>query len=368
MIHTISIMSLPIIYYISRSLARFFSSERYYLSIPYMGSTLAILLYMSQSQPFDIPEIVERIFLSVFLFSIGYQTVPFLKKAFFYRSVGLVFLTMTLIASMELSSRFLDDPYRSLFGSVFFAYNKDVLLYTFDSRVVPFIEFWGSLQLILVFAVTPFFLLFAERVIKPVSSFLKEESAAFSVKDSGFLYVSLWLGMLVLILLADLLKDHFLFLYDYVFAMAAGGIVRVMERWSQMDTQKRARLIHQTGSLHLYVFIIITITEQFYSVTDDFHTYFQTNIFILILFKTVLMGVLSIYVVKKWQTSWDGSEMMVAAVAGWTFSLNAPVVCMHGMRTAVNKCGPAPLLFIIPPIILWLVNYIHLWLLAVLRI
>jgi Na+/glutamate symporter len=41
--------------------------------------------------------------------------------------------------------------------------------------------------------------------------------------------------------------------------------------------------------------------------------------------------------------------------------LNAPVICMHGMRTVVNKYGPAPnVLLIIPPVILWFVNYIQL--------
>jgi ESS family glutamate:Na+ symporter len=58
----------------------------------------------------------------------------------------------------------------------------------------------------------------------------------------------------------------------------------------------------------------------------------------------------------------------IETAAGWTFMLNTPVVCMHGMRTAVNRIGPAPyVLLIVPPVILWMVNYIHLAILLILE-
>lgn len=346
--------------------------ERFYISIPFIGSLLTILIYLIFTLPLEVPQIIERGFLCVFIFSIGYQTVPFLKKKFIHRSIGLVFLTIFLITLMELLSKFLSDPYQSLFGSIFFAYNRDLLRTVVDSQTVPYIEFWGSLNMILVYLMTPLFLSITEKTIKPDSSFhlfIKKETFPFSFKWTGVTVLTLWLLTLGLIWLSTLFEDHILFLYDFVFALVAGGLMRKAEEKYQKKSKKRTHIIHQIGTLHLYLFIIVTITGQFHFLMDQYDTYFNVNIFFFILIKVVIIGGISIYSMKKCHSKWEGSELMVGAIAGWTFSLNAPVVCMHGMRTAMNKWGPAPyILFIIPPIILWIVNYIHLWLLAILQI
>lgn len=116
---TLTILSLPIIYYISKLLSRKYLSQNYYISIPYTGSLLTVMICLTFELTFEVPSSVSRVLLCVFLFSIGYQMVPFLNKKFLYRSMGLILLTIILITSMELFSKLVEEPYQSLFGSIF---------------------------------------------------------------------------------------------------------------------------------------------------------------------------------------------------------------------------------------------------------
>ncbi|WP_421379783.1 hypothetical protein ACOJQI_16260 [Bacillus salacetis] len=368
----ISIIAIIIIYRISMTLSNFLNSQFFYISIPYIGSLLGILL-STFVLPIELPDMMSRIFLTIFLFSIGYQTVPYLKKRFFIRMIWLIFVTALLMAGFEWISRFIPGEGGELLGSIFFAYNENVLEMFVPSERLTYFQYWGHLQLLIVFFITPLFLYFFERVYrlskKEVSQ--KESILTFRAKDKGTLMIiiGLWLVALTVITLSSFLKTENFFIYDFVLGMISGMLFRLyQQRLNKPPAKKTLELVGMIGTLHLYIFIISTIITSSHFVSLFTGTYFDLNVFVLFLLKTIFLMMGMLLVLPKLIRKWSGSEKMVAAVAIWTFSLNAPVVCMHGMRTAMNKWGSAPhVLFIIPPVILWLVNYVHAALLLILQ-
>ncbi|UII54158.1 hypothetical protein LS684_10630 [Cytobacillus spongiae] len=116
--------------------------------------------------------------------------------------------------------------------------------------------------------------------------------------------------------------------------------------------------VNQLGTIGLYLFIILTVYK-----TSNLLTFFPFEHLLIIVSKSIIVGILSFSICLMLLRRFTEAERIVVIVAMWSFTLYAPVVCMHARRTAVNRVGPAPyVLLVVPLIILWLINYVHVWL------
>lgn len=327
---------------------------------------IAIISNLFLSITFSIDPFMERIFVSVFLFSIGYQIAISFTKMYLKRLLILTGLCTLILVSLHGFAYFFVDELKWLVGPIMFAFN-DELFYRIvtDIDEISFIYFWAKIQMLLIFVLTPIFLLLVAYfhpkkdtstsinineviTIKGRYSFTVIVTAIFSVY-----FKITWLG------------DTLPFIFDFVITMLLGIIVGL---WSNKNLQKDTRMklnteFHQLGTFGLYGFIISAI----YSVIFIDIQLFSWNFFLVVVAKTLIIAIITIFAVLRMFKHLTYYESIVAMVATWTFILNAPVTCMHGMRTAVNKYGPVPgVLLIVPPVILWLVNYIHLLLFLIL--
>lgn len=311
----------------------------------------------------NFPEVVRRLSVTVFLFSIGLQITLNFSKSYTIRLLNLLMLSIAIITIMDLfSSLMLDHDGRWLFGSMMFAYNQDIVevIVTEESR--DFIRFWGSVQMIIVFLLTPLYLNLS-------FSIFKDPKSAIPLVPKEKIHIPLTKETLVIFSLSYLFylaskataSFSFLFLYDFVFSLVAGMIYGsyLVRKRSPLIKQK-AELFQMAGTAGLYLFIILSVNNIHSADWDQLNS----RLFLLIIFKTILTGVITFIVSIIFFKKWTIADKITATVAGWTFMLNEPVICMHGMRTAVNRLGPAPsVLLVVPPVILWIINYFHLGLL-----
>ncbi|KJE27440.1 putative membrane protein [Geobacillus kaustophilus] len=355
---------LGIILKISELLERKYHLHRYYLSIPFIGSVILLIITILTKVIFhyslESPFLFQRVAVTIFLFSIGFQISLFVNKLFFKRFVILLAICVALLFSFAFISYFVPQPYNFIMGDWFFAYNEDFIKLTVPSYIQSEIVFWGYGQLAIVFFLTPVFLLI-------VSKWLKKQNISNSMDLINHLYqekmtIPFTRETAYVILFSFgivVLTQHItvLFLYDYVYAMFGGFCYGLLAKTKQLKPDEKTIMLQQLGTVGLYLFIMTSIQKiAFFDWTRLSYTFF----FILIL-KTIIVAVFVVRTVTWLFSDLSFSEKLVSAVAGWSFILSAPIVCMHGMRTAVNKHGAVPyILLIIPPIILWLVNYIHL--------
>ncbi|WP_281976261.1 hypothetical protein [Halobacillus litoralis] len=171
------------------------------------------------------------------------------------------------------------------------------------------------------------------------------------------------MGLLVLSVstASVLLNEHVLqgsipFLFDYVFTAFVGYAIGKSHVALSNRTFPYLEDMSNLGTLSLYAFICVTIYEAAQVGFDSFRPIF----FILILTKTLVIGLMTIGIVLVALKKMKKEEKMISIVAGWTLLLNAPVTCMHGMRSVTSKLGPVPqVLLIVPPVVLWLINYVQ---------
>lgn len=340
--------------------------QGWFISIPYLASIIALavsyLLYTFYGISLSLPFFLQRLAVTIFLFSIGYQIALILGKKFMFRMGILIVVSLTGIAALKISSAALPAGVGIIFGSSMFAYNIFLVEKITPVDFIDYLIYWSSLQMIIVFMLTPLFLLISKRHLfkrEQNYHFVKRpiiETLHIPYNREVFLVMAAS-GLFVFITL-QVNELNAYFLHDFVFGLILGVFTGVIEKRRNLHTKKAAQL-NQLGSIGLYVFIVSAINEFVFIR----HELFDGTTLLLIFIKTILIGFLSLLVLSRFFRSLSPSEKLVACVAGWTFMLNAPVVCMHGMRTVVNLYGPAPyVLLIVPPVILWMVNYFHLWL------
>jgi len=349
----------------AEKLERLFKLHRWYISIPFIGSILLIVLSKWGSGWFSLsfPPIFQRLVLTIFLFSIGYQIAFIFNRKYFYRVLFLIGICLFLISSLHLVSFLFPDSMHWVLSSILFAYNLDVVYYTVPKQWISYIHYWGSIQMLVVFLLTPILLIIVEKRLRrlnhPSSLYLVHqyhEKMRIPINFTSFFVV--FIAFLFVKLPAIF---NIPFVYDYVYSLMFGLLIGYFFGHKKGKTKKAT--IEQLGTVALYTFIMTTIIQNY----QVHHNYFSINIFLLILIKTFVIAFICFFVVYSFFQKLSYHERMVAFVAGWTFILNAPVVCMHGMRSVTNKLGAAPyVLLVIPPVILWLVNYLHVWLLQAL--
>jgi sodium--glutamate symport carrier gltS len=211
-----------------------------------------------------------------------------------------------------------------------------------------------------VFFLTPLFLITIS-YFHPKSNSLLELDRNQKIKtDNGISFVVVAFAILIIYIKNTWIMETIPFLQDFVLTMLAGIRVGIWCKKNVTDQKKKKlnQQFHQLGTLGLYGFIITAIYSVFFI---DLQMFSWTH-FLFIILKTIFIAMITFVFVLLVFKKLSFFESMVSMVAGWTFILNAPVTCMHGMRTVVNKYGPVPdILLIIPPVILWLVNYLHLF-------
>ncbi|MEQ6389955.1 hypothetical protein RZN22_11580 [Bacillaceae bacterium S4-13-58] len=337
-------------------------SQLYFISPPLISGIILFMITIVINRVFTIPLLVpnqlDRLFVSVFIFSIGvlmafiYQRRHWLHLLYLSIGCGILLFFLQLII-------FLVPSHFVLYaGSYMFAWNDEILKLIVPLEDQNTFYFWAMVELFIIFITTPIYLrLLEKRLIKKVPINIQSPPKLLSVKQPiSILVILLSIGI---VWLNDRINFVLPFLFDFVFLGIIGYIFgrHMKQSWTKETVETINEHIQQIGSIGLYGFIII----QFHHVGILNWNLFDTKIFLFLIVKTFVLAIF-IYIGIRWLFVYHSdNERVIVAIAGWTFILNAPVTCMHGMRSVVNKYGPAHnILLIIPPVILWIVNYIHL--------
>ncbi|MGM7682894.1 hypothetical protein ACSVDA_12145 [Cytobacillus sp. Hm23] len=358
----VSIILLILVMKFSESIVIKYGLQNYFVSIPFIGSVLMFIISAFFNDPLTFPLELERIMVTAFLFSIGMQMASVLNRKYISRLVALIIICALLITFLNVISYLLSGTDTWVFSSIMFAFNIELVSTFVSEDDLTLVSYWCSIQMLLVFFITPIFLLLSRQFyskdnLQDRHIGKKEKLHIPFTKESAYL-------LAITTMIVAVFKYHLFpnipFVYDFVLGMFIGLCNGLHLLRTDMHLYKKKTEQHQKlGTISLYGFIILNIYRSF--MID--HSMFSLSILYLIIIKTVIIAILSIFIVHICFKKWTFSEKMVAAVAGWTFMLNAPVVCMHGMRTVVNRYGSSPyVLLVVPPVILWLVNYVHLWL------
>jgi hypothetical protein len=336
--------------------------QKWFVSIPYTTTILIVpisyILYHLFHIELTLPFFMQRLAVTIFLFSIGYQIAAIMNKKYLIRLLILSVISILIITLLNLITIPLPEYHQIIFGSAMFAFSPFIMEYVTLNRNTDFLLYWSSIQMIIVFMCTPVFLLLSNRILfrKLKKERIDNVQEIISVPFTRLNLFVIALSSIFVLLTIKLHFFNFLFLHDFVFGLLSGFLLGIVSKYYDLQNEKATQL-HQFGSLGLYIFIVATINQ----VSFVHHELFSWSILSLIVLKTLFVGFVSVLVMMYFFKSLTIEEKLVATVAGWTFILNAPVVCMHGMRTVVNRYGPAPyVLLIIPPIILWFVNYLHI--------
>lgn len=364
--------SMPVVFLIiiiSQKISNSFNTNKFFVSIPLIGSLILIivnqLILLFGSPPLQINPLVERLFVAIFLFSIGFQMALRYKKKHWVRIGILLIICLLLLTTLKLVVYRINDHLTQLVvGPYMFGYNIELL-----NRFIPSLyhdQFLTivSIQMLIIFYLTPIFLLLIE---KYYPHFLKAEAA----KKKEHLIEALWprfivlnliplfVAVLSLVFKIYMVKEGIPFIFDFVFSMIIGYILGkfvVKKRNSNLDINEIAKQFNNVGTIGLYGFIIAII----YKASSISYSAELIPYILIIIIKTVIVAIVSLLVVRFFFRKFAFHDSLVAIIAGWTFTLSAPVLCMHGMRSVVNKYGPSPdVLLIVPPVILWLVNYVQ---------
>ncbi|MGD6793856.1 hypothetical protein [Metabacillus indicus] len=379
MLILIQIICLFFIYFVCRYITKVYPFAKFYISLPYLASLclicMFILLTLLNLDPLPFPKFLERVTVSSFLFTVGIQIFTFLNTTFLKRVIMLLIISGFIIITMDVIQFIVETPYDFVLGSIFFANNVDFIKKVSDKMDLTVLTYWGSVQLLIVFYFTPLFLKLSEKFLINLRKNIsihphRSEPLITGVTKKGVShFLILWVIICIIIWISSSINSQVYFVYDFVFAMLFGifyaSFIRIQ---GETITKTTTNLINQIGTFHLYIFILITIWQQFIIQTEHFRIFFSLQIFNVIVIKTIVIGILSLYVIKITFSKSNEIDKLVGVIALWTFSLNAPVVCMHGMKTASNRFDASSyIVFIVPPVILWLVNYMHLWLFLALQ-
>ncbi|WP_246938718.1 hypothetical protein [Bacillus pinisoli] len=345
-------------------LVNHYQLQKLFISIPYLTVLITLPITFIVFKLFQIeltlPVVIQRFAITIFLFSIGVQIATILNKRYVKRIIYLSVITIISLFLLNLIAIPFPEYLQVIVGPSMFAFNIFMINHVVSLEYRDFLLYWNSIQMFFVFLTTPVFLFLSNKIlinrypdVKDPPILLKEN---LSIKLTNENIVSMMISIVIVLITMKLPVLNHLFLHDFVFGLITGFSFGLFQKKFFSQHEKVTHL-HQMGNLGLYIFIISTINH----VAFVHHTLLNLSILLVVIIKTILVAIISFLLIYYAFTTLSHKEKLVASVAGWTFILNAPVVCMHGMRTVVTTYGPAPyMLLIIPPIILWVVNYFHI--------
>ncbi|MCA1030900.1 hypothetical protein LCL95_07700 [Bacillus timonensis] len=338
-----------------------------FISIPYISSILVIVSSLILKHFFHVtllvPEFLLRLSLTIFLFCIGFQIATVLNRTYLLRFFHLLVICLVILASLMKLSEFYIGEYQWLFGTIMFAYNTQIVKAIVPIDYIEPIMQWSTVQLLIVFFSTPLFLTLSNRLFKKDhQQFLRNSETdknIIPIKIETIIIIFISSVIVIVTTTFPFMKE--LFFFDFVYTMLLGiGYGLYLNTYI---SKQKTKLFNELGTTNLYIFITLTMLH----ITNVDIRFITIKVVYLLILKTIFFAGFTLITTVILFKKLTFQEQMVAAVAGWTFILNAPIVCMHGMKTVVNAYGQAPyVLLVIPPIILWLVNYLHLWLSTIL--
>lgn len=327
-----------------------------------VGSLILLIAVVVFKYTWQLPQLFERLLLTAFLFSIGIRIGLVYSWQHIRNMTYLLIIASVFLFILELTIQFGFHTYSKLvlsFGSSTFSWNNE-----WGLRIQPLFpreqKLWlyFQLSLFLVFLLTPFVLW----RLQSFTTLAEVEHKGINIGNwhvlglgavVGVSFAAVWLKICYL---ADVL-----FLFDFVISMTIGVMVGIMLRRTNNNTHRQfVSTIQDIGLLSLDGFIIIMILNSAYVILAQW----SWVIFGLLLTKILIVTLIFVVIVSYWVKD---RRRLVLASAVWAFILSSPVTCMNAMRSVVSKHGEADdVLLLVPPVILWLVNYPHyvifLWL------
>lgn len=178
-----------------------------------------------------------------------------------------------------------------------------------------FVEYWSSVQLVLLFILTPFFLNFNyKRVMKKEEVDQKE-----LFEDPKLKWPLSRMGLLALSVstVTVLFKEHVIpgsipFSFDYVFTANVGYVIGRSHVTLSNRSFPYLEDMNNLCTISLYAFICVTIYEAAQVGFEFFHPIF----FVLILTKTLVIGLMIIGIVQVAMKKMKKEEKMISIVVG----------------------------------------------------
>jgi hypothetical protein len=302
-------------------------------------------------------QLLVEVSIASFLFSIG------IKIAFTYtlkhvRNLILLFIfsigIVTIMNGTAWLVRSRSVEYSYLLSSLTFAWNDEWI-----TRMTPLVKFenlfiYANLSLFIVLLLTPIVL----RLMRnPAILEVRLHAGNIAVRNWHPLAV---IAHAIFVGLAIWIKQEYLndvpFLFTFVISMSFGYMMGLWLR--KVPDERRIKdqwlpAIQELGTLSLYFFIISMVLLSSMGVW----IYWSSADVIMAGLKVLFITAIYVGLARRWANSCD---RLVLISATWAFTLSAPVTCMNAMRSVVDRHGPAEdVLLLVPPVILWLVNYPH---------
>ncbi|WP_335870994.1 hypothetical protein [Bacillus sp. 2205SS5-2] len=360
---TVSILS-SILFISYRFVARF-SLSRYFITTPYLATFFLIggnTLYQNLfGATYSFSPFVERVSVVLFVLTLGIIMGTVFTSLHWKRMGKLWVYSSILLILFSLLSRILQQTeWAWFFHPVFFAYNDELVQRIIGLEDRSTVLHIGATQMVIIFYLTPIILMMMRHYLRGALEEIVLDKFDKSVsKKSAYTFLLFLLISIGIVFVKSVwIQDKIPFLFDFVLAMIIGFGYGI---WVRSAQQEKVSLLtsraQKIGTIGLYFYISMVIYRQF----PLFLSHAEEAQLSLVIVKLVLIAIIALFLVLKLFPNFVFHEKLVAAIAGWTFMMNAPVVCMHGMRSVVNTYGPAPhVLLTVPPIILWTINYVQL--------
>ncbi|MFD2672693.1 hypothetical protein [Marinicrinis sediminis] len=362
------VLSLVVVYVLIGAALRLESTwqlSRYYISPPLLAGAAGSLLLLT-TDPWLFEWAPSESFttglVTCFLFTIGFQMGRMYTLRYYGRLFTILFLSVLLLLGLEgmVWMLFHDGLHQQLLGTSTFAWNPEWMERFRDSFPgQPVLSGYEFISLWMVFMLTPIVL----RLMSPFHSKPPSASAPavqwtrWNMGVAGGVVLISWLSME----LKSMWFMHSLYIFEFVISMTIGWVCGLVYRYrlsGKLQAGQSQRLlltIKGMGTLSLYGFIVTMLMLSAGVLRQEGELWMVS----LLLLKGLIISLLIIWIARKTvrrpaQFVWLG--------ACWAFVLSAPVACMNVMRTIVERDGEAnEVLLVVPPVILWLVNYPHEW-------
>lgn len=264
------------------------NSQIFFISVPYIASLLLLTVsFLSQtmfSLTISIDPFIERIAVSVFLFSIGFQIATVYTKLHVKRLLILTGICIVLLISLHGMSFIFGNELKWLAGPIMFAFNDELFYRVItEKQDISFIYFWSKIQMIVIFVLTPVFILLISSVHPKKGSISPIKNNEIISFKGHYSILVILLSVMAVYLKNEWLKDTIPFFYDFVITMLIGIGIGL---WSKQNVieEKKMKLnnqFHQVGTFGLYTFILSSIYSVIFI---DFYL-FSWNFFLFIIVK-----------------------------------------------------------------------------------
>ncbi|WP_204702177.1 hypothetical protein [Halanaerobacter jeridensis] len=344
----------------------YFNLTALYITPPVAGGVIGIIVnlvnYAMTGSMWLPHQFGPQLLITIFLFSIGVKIALTYGKKHLISLFNLFWITVVIMFIIDAVAIMTTNNSVSLFafGSSSLAWNGAWL--NFIQQVFPnltTIQFYFHASLLAAFLLAPV-------VVKMFVFFEVEEIQNPARPQIGDWHWGVVIVSLFLALTAIFMRTNFLagipYLFSFIIAMWLGIIVGlVIDHFANDKQDQMLTSIGELGLLSLYGFIVSMLLKS----TNIVVTNWNLRLLYLLIIKIIIITVIHIILAKLLVKDHHDLVLMGAC---WAFTLSAPVACMNTMNSIVRYHGEADdVLLLVPPIVLWLINYAHygvfIWLL-----